>query len=108
MPAAATLTMRDNTHNNTDRSNAFCHCAIGVNHGNLPLPIRAAVIDHLLTGHAGRYTLEDVHDDLMVRIPNVSDTPAIYRALTRLRPQRRNSWDREGSGLLIPAAVFNG
>lgn len=93
-------------HNNTDRSNAYCYCAIGADHGNLPAQVREGLLRHLLAAHD--IQLESTSDYTMIRAERSEPLAKISKTLRQFGfdPQTRISSDEGGRGLRISAAAF--
>lgn len=66
-------------HHNTDHSNAYCHCPIGRDHGNLPIAFRENTLRRILAGFA--FDLVSDKGYTLIRPGALRHTPAIRRVL---------------------------
>jgi hypothetical protein len=95
------------THRNSDRSNAYCHCRIGTDHGNMPQAERETVLRLLLRGQDVTF-VSDRRGTLVV--PADRTHTARMRNVLRsyeIDPEFRSSTDDGGRGLYVAAETFN-
>lgn len=91
-------------HHNTDRSNAYCYCPIGRDHGNLPADERHQIVTAMLRNHD--VIIET--DRGGTRITKTATSPMGWGARARrtLESYGINA-GMPGGEVYIPAEVFN-